>query len=164
MQVLQTIRVLTPPPPPTRIESGATYARSPSLEPPTSGKRYAPLSRVLITIGSYKSTPFPGFLGKSSRDKWPKMPPPPSRENGNTNAAPLYIRVCVCGGVGGGGGGSTHWSSWQYDPLRNVHHEYFFMIYPCVLVTLLKPLNDGQRSIIIFLDPRSWVITPCSTL
>ena len=43
--------------------------------PLTLGENY-PLFWVLVTIGKYKkNTPFPGFLGISSRDYAPKIPP-----------------------------------------------------------------------------------------
>ena len=51
-------------------------------------------------IGLKTPRAFRVFSGKSSRDKRPKIPL--SRENGNTHAAPLYIRV----GAGTGGGGA----------------------------------------------------------
>ena len=53
----------------------------------------------MVTIGNYKNTsPFPGFLGKFSRDYAPNQPS--FRENGNTHAAPYAFEW----GEGGGGG------------------------------------------------------------
>ena len=87
------------PPAPTPIEPGGTYASSPSPEPPPpiSGEGYTPLSRVLLTIGNYKKHTlfrvFSGNLPETTDKNYT-----PSRENGNTHAAPSCIRV--------GGGGS----------------------------------------------------------
>ena len=72
------------PPPPTPIEPVGTYARSPSLEPPYLGY-WLPLEMT-------KTPPFPGFLGKSSRDYTAKKYPL-SRENVNAHEPPLCIRV-----------------------------------------------------------------------
>ena len=40
-----------------------------------------------LPLATTKTPPFPGFLGKSSRDYGQKIPPL-SRENGNAHAAP----------------------------------------------------------------------------
>ena len=74
-----------------------------TCDPPSLEKDMAyPLSRVLITTGDYKNTPFPGlFSGNLPETLPPKYPL--SQANGNTHAAPLCIILeCVC--VGGGGG------------------------------------------------------------
>ena len=103
----RTRRVKLAPPGPHSHKPGGTYAHSPSPEPPISGKGYpriyTPLSRVLVTVGNYKNTPFPGFLGKSSRDYGQKIPPFP--EKMGTRMRPLCIRV---GGGGGAGSMKTH--------------------------------------------------------
>ena len=76
--------------PPTLIESGVPISF------PISWIPY--LGYWWPLIDNYKKTPpFPGFLGKSIRDYGQKYPL--SRENRNTHATPLCIRV------GGGGGG-----------------------------------------------------------
>ena len=79
------------------------------LNPPISGISYTPPPYLgywfplAITI----NTPFPGFLG-------PKIPPPPSRENGNTHAAATCIRV-------GAGSWPWNWDSTMYNTgLANV--------------------------------------------
>ena len=43
-------------------------------------QRNTPLSRILVTVGTYKKTPpFPGYLGKSSREYGQKIPPFPEK-------------------------------------------------------------------------------------
>ena len=67
-----------PPPPPTPIEPGGTYARFPITRTPYLGKRiYPPISGIGYLWQLQKTSPFPGFLGKSSRDYGQKIPPPP---------------------------------------------------------------------------------------
>ena len=64
--------------PPTLIEPGGTYAHSPSPEPPISGKRISrdipPYLRYWLPLAITENIPFPGFLGKSSRDYGQKIP------------------------------------------------------------------------------------------
>ena len=66
------------PPPPTPIEPGGTYAHSPSPEPPYLGKRIFKDIPPYLGIGYrwqlQNTLPFPGFLGKSSRDYGQKYP------------------------------------------------------------------------------------------
>ena len=89
------------PGPPTPVDPGGTYARSPSPDPPYLGTRLYPLSRVLVTIGSYiKTPPFPCFLGKSSQDYSQTIPPPPFRRKLECTCSPLMHSR-----VGGGGTG-----------------------------------------------------------
>ena len=70
----------TPPPPPLHRIRG--YLRSfPVSWTPYLGKKINPLSRVLVTIGSYIKRKYlsPGFLRKSSRDYAPKYSPFPRK-------------------------------------------------------------------------------------
>ena len=69
-----------PPPPPTPIEPGGTYARSPSPEPPISG--------IGIPLAMTKNTPFSGLSRKSYRDYCQIYPL--SRENGNIRMRPPH--------------------------------------------------------------------------
>ena len=99
---------------PTPIEPGGTYARSSSPEPPYLGKRIYTCTHVYgywLPLAMTKTPPFPGFLGKSSRDYGQKYPI--SRE-----------WECACGPLsgGGGGGGGGGWGA--EAPPR------FFFIYP----------------------------------
>ena len=76
------------------------------------------LSRVLFNIGNYKKHPFfRAFLGN--------IPPtakifPLSRENGNTHAAPLCIRV--------GGGG--FYSLWVFGTQDNTNENCYYIKRP----------------------------------
>ena len=82
------------------------------LNPPISGKGYPRIYPIYISGIGYrwqlqKTPPFPGFLGKFSRDYTAKKYPL-SRENGNAHAAPLCLRVGaqVRTRPWGGGGGA----------------------------------------------------------
>ena len=118
---------------PIPLESGGIYDCPPSPEPPISGK-ISPLSRELATIGfNQKCTPFPGFLGKSSRDiVWDKRP--------YIYTHKWYPRKWehTCGpwiraGGGGGGGGFDNLFEWnvyklsafKYSALLCILHEWF---------------------------------------
>ena len=89
---------LAAPPPPTPIETGGTYARSPSPKPPISGKGYTPPppppppSRVLVIIGNYKT---PAFIFPRLRPKYTPFP-----EKMGICMLPSHALE------GGGGGGS----------------------------------------------------------
>ena len=89
------------PGPPTRIEPGGTYAHSPSPGPPYLGKRISkdipPISVIGYRWPLQKTPPFPGFLGKSSRDYGKNIPPFPEKLGSNAHEAPLCIRVGVWG-------------------------------------------------------------------
>ena len=65
--------------------------------PPYLGKKIYPLFRVLVTIGSYNKHPhfraFSGNLTAYTAANYSSPPPPHSRENGHTHAAPWCIRV-----------------------------------------------------------------------
>ena len=58
-------------PAPTPIEPGGTYAHSPLPEPPYLG--------YWLPLAITKTPPFPGFLGKCSRDYGQKIPPFPEK-------------------------------------------------------------------------------------
>ena len=87
-------------PTPTIIESGRTYACSPSSEPPPPPlcrEKHIPLSRVLVTIGDYKNTPFPRAFSRNLPETTPpKYSPFPKEWN---TLAPLII-ICVQVGRG----------------------------------------------------------------
>ena len=95
----------SPPPPPHPIEPGGTYARSPSPEPPISGKGYTPYLGYWLPLAIPKTPHFPGFLGKSSRYyAWlPKYPPPPFFLRKWE-----YIQSCGPSCIRAGGGGDVH--------------------------------------------------------
>ena len=83
--------MISPPPPlpPTLVESGGTYARFHHLNPPISG-----ISNHCFK----KKKSFPGFLGKSSRDKCQKSTPFP--EKMGTRMWPVMRSSGAEGGVG----------------------------------------------------------------
>ena len=66
-----------PTPPPPHIESGGTYARSPSPEPPLHlGKRYAPYLGYWLPLAIAENTQFLGL----SREIFPRLPLPPPKK------------------------------------------------------------------------------------
>ena len=69
---------------PTTIEPGGTYAHSPSAVSPYLG--------YWLPLAITKNTPFPYFLGKSSRD-YGQNTPFPEKMGTPMHAAPLCIRL-----------------------------------------------------------------------
>ena len=63
--------------PHTSIESGGTYARSPSPEPLYLGEKIYPHLGYWLPLAIIKTPPFLGFLRKSSTDFTPKILPIP---------------------------------------------------------------------------------------
>ena len=78
----------SPPPPHFRRIRG-TFAHSSSPEPPYLVENIPPISRQMVTIAFYKHTHFPGFIGKSSRDKRRKRTLPPSPRKWEHTCDPL---------------------------------------------------------------------------
>ena len=75
-----------PPPPP--IESLGTYARSPSPEPPISGKGYTHYLRYRLPLAITKNSPFPGLFREIFRRLRPQNTPFPKKMG--TRMRPSY--------------------------------------------------------------------------
>ena len=135
------------PGPPFPIEPGGTYARSPPPEPPISGIGYH--------WQLQKNTPFPDFVGKSSRDYGPKIyPPPPSL---SLSKMGIRMRPLMHSSWGGGGGG---WS--EFSLLRHFAYVFFkaridlWIVIPTDRATFPLPFLRNSLLCLLVLDLDIW--------